>query len=285
VWSSFGGYPGDPYYRDFYRDAGFDIEQDHIRAFLEPYGAKTYTGLKYYRITERTNHKEAYDIQPAQLKAKEHADHFIMNRESQVHYLAEKLRIRPVITATYDAELFGHWWFEGVDWLEILLKRIALGDRNFRTITPSEYLGLQDGQSPVQVCQPSASSWGEKGYHEVWLNDRNDHVYRHLLKATERMGDLAAQFSHAEGILRRALNQAAREILLAQHSDWTFMMKNGSAADYAQNRFAAHIRRFTYLYESILSRDVQERRLTEMEDIDRIFQDIDYRVFAAITKT
>mgnify|MGYP001163239196 CR=1 FL=1 len=285
VWSSCGGYPGDPDYRDFYRDAGFDIEQDHIRAFLEPYGAKTYTGLKYYRITERTNHKEAYAVQRAQLKAKEHANHFIMNRESQVHYLSEKLRIRPVITATYDAELFGHWWFEGVDWLEILLKRIALRNRNFRTITPTEYLGLQDSRPPVQMCQPSASSWGEKGYHEVWLNDRNDHVYRHLLKATERMGDLAEQFSHAEGILRRALNQAARELLLAQHSDWTFMMKNGSAADYAQNRFATHISRFMYLYESILSRDVQERRLTEMEDIDRIFQDIDYRVFAAITKT
>jgi len=281
VWSSFGGYPGDPDYRDFYRDAGFDIEQDHIRAFLEPYGAKTYTGLKYYRITERTNHKEAYAVQRAQLKAKEHANHFIMNRERQVHYLSEKLRIRPVITATYDAELFGHWWFEGVDWLEILLKRIALMDRNFRTITPTEYLGLQDSRPLVQMCQPSASSWGEKGYHEVWLNDRNDHVYRHLLKATERMGELAEHFSHAEGILRRALNQAARELLLAQHSDWTFMMKNGSAADYAQNRFAAHIHRFTYLYESILSRDVQERRLTEMEDTDRIFQDIDYRVFAA----
>jgi len=102
----------------------------------------------------------------------------------------------------------------GVDWLEILLKRIALKDRNFRTITPTEYLGLQDSRPSVEMFQPSASSWGEKGYHEVWLNDRNDHVYRHLLKATERMGELAEQYSDAEGILRRALNQAARRYCL-----------------------------------------------------------------------
>ena len=279
VWSSWGGYPGDFDYRDFYRDAGFDIDQDHIRAFLKPYGVKTYSGLKYYRITGKTDNKEAYVFQRAQMKAKKHANHFIMSREAQVGYLSEKFRIQPVITATYDAELFGHWWFEGVDWLEILLRQIDCRNRNFTTITPTEYLGLQNGQPRVQMCQPSVSSWGERGYHEVWLNDRNDHVYRHLLKATERMGDLAEKLPRTEGILRRALNQAAREILLAQHSDWTFMMKNCCAADYAQNRFAGHISRFTYLYEAILSGYVQEGRLTEMEDSDRIFRDIDYRVY------
>jgi 1,4-alpha-glucan branching enzyme len=93
------------------------------------------------------------------------------------------------------------------------------------------------------------------------------------------MIELADRFPNAGGLLRRALNQAAREILLAQHSDWTFMMKNDLCTDYARNRFAAHIHRFTFLYESILTGDMQEKTLAEMEDRDRIFQDIDYRVY------
>jgi 1,4-alpha-glucan branching enzyme len=284
VWSSFGGYPGDPHYRDFYRDAGFDVDQDHVRAFLRPYGTKTYTGLKYYRITGKTDRKEPYDVHHAMKKVQEHAYHFIRSREGQVMHFFEKSRARPVITATYDAELFGHWWFEGVYWLEVLFRRIHRIGRNIGLITPSEYLRLQNGSPLMQISHPSASSWGEKGYHEVWLNDRNDYIYRHLLKATERMIDLADRFSHAEGILLRSLNQAAREILLSQHSDWTFMINNDSAAEYARKRFQTHISRFTYLYESILSGHVQERTLTEMEDRDRIFQNIDYRVYRSGTK-
>jgi 1,4-alpha-glucan branching enzyme len=284
VWSSFGGYPGDPYYRDFYRDAGFDIDQDHVRTFLRPFGTKTYTGLKYYRITGKTDRKEPYLAQRAIKKVHEHARHFIRSREGQVMHLFEKWRARPVITATYDAELFGHWWFEGVYWLEVLLRRMNRIGRNICMITPSEYLSLRDGKPLSQICHPSASSWGEKGYHEVWLNDRNDYIHRHLLKATERMIDLADGFSCAEGILLRALNQAAREILLSQHSDWTFMIKNDCAAAYAQKRFRTHISRFTYLYESILSGRLHEKTLTAMENTDRIFQNIDYRVYQSGAK-
>ena len=279
VWSSFEGYPGDPYYRDFYRDAGYDVDEDHVRAILKPYGAKTYTGLKYYRITGRTDRKEPYDAQRARLKAAEHARHFIMNTESQVRRLHEQHRIRPVITATYDAELFGHWWFEGIDWLEMIFRKMDLRKRNFAMITPSEYLSRHDSKPFLQVSEPSVSSWGEHGYHEVWLNDRNDEMYRHLLKATERMIGLAERFSNAAGILRRALNQAARELLLLQHSDWTFMMNSGSYADYARKRFATHVSRFTRLYETIVSGHVKEGILTEMENRDRIFQNIDYRVY------
>lgn len=282
VWSSFGGYPGDPAYRDFYRDAGFDIDEDYVRAFLKPYGAKTYTGLKYYRITGRTDCKEPYSVRRALLRASEHAGHFILSRQSQVRDLVEKFRVQPVITATYDAELFGHWWFEGVDWLEMLLRKLNSRGRNFRTVTPSEYLSMRDDMPRVQISHPSASSWGAKGYHAVWLNDRNDYLYRHLLKATERMIYLAGRFPNAEGLLRRALNQAAREILLSQHSDWAFMMKNVSYAAYARKRFETHIARFTGLYESILAGHVQERMLTAMEQQDRIFQTFDYRVYRDI---
>ena len=105
VWSSAAGYPGAPDYRDFYRDIGFDIDQDHVKSFLHPYGARTYTGFKYYRTTGRTDIKEPYVRKRALKRAAEHARDFIKNREVQVNFLSETLRIRPVVTATYDAEL------------------------------------------------------------------------------------------------------------------------------------------------------------------------------------
>jgi 1,4-alpha-glucan branching enzyme len=91
---------------------------------------------------------------------------------------------------------------------------------------------------------------------------------------------LADRFSEAQGVLLRALNQAAREILLMQHSDWTFMIKNGTSAEYAAKRLRTHIERFHLLYQSIISNEISEERLSEIEERDRIFKDIDYRVYA-----
>ena len=280
VWSSIGGYPGDLYYRDFYRDIGFDLDLDYIKPYVHPDGIRTYTGLKYYRITGKTDNKKPYVIQQARKKAAEHAGNFIFNRELQLNFLSETLKIRPVITATYDAELFGHWWFEGPEWLDFLLRKIYIEHRNFRTITPLEYLSSQDCKlQGLQSCEPSMSSWGHNGYNEVWLNSSNDYVYRHLLKAAERMTYLAEKFSSANGIMRRAINQAAREVLLSQHSDWAFIMRAGTATAYAKKRFEDHIGRFNHLYQSIISGNIQEKWLNEIEDKDRIFQDIDYRVY------
>jgi len=278
VWSSQGGYPGDPLYRDFYRDAGFDIDADHIRHFLSPYGTKTYTGLKYYRVTGGVRPKEPYQFERALKRAGQHADHFLAGRVAQIAGLCYQFGIRPVITACFDAELLGHWWFEGPNWLEMLL-RAADKNRVVKLVSPSEYLGRRQSISHLQMVHPATSSWGEKGYHEVWLNEKNDDIYRHLLKATRRMVNLAEQFPRAGGILRRALNQAARELLLAQQSDWTFMMKTGAHADYARRRFAEHIGRFTRLYASIIAEDIREETVQEMEEKDRIFPAIDYRVF------
>lgn len=163
VWSSVEGYPGDFYYRDFYRDIGFDLDLDHVRSFVRPYGSRTYTGMKYYRITGKSDRKEPYIRERAIGKALEHARNFIHNREIQVSFLSEQHKIKPIITATYDAELFGHWWFEGPEWLDFLLREIHREERNFRTVSPSEYLNSHIYQpQALQVCQPSMSSWGRR---------------------------------------------------------------------------------------------------------------------------
>ncbi|HMK49328.1 MAG TPA: 1,4-alpha-glucan branching protein domain-containing protein, partial [Thermodesulfovibrionales bacterium] len=280
VWSSIVGYPGDPSYRDFYTDIGFDLDVGHVRDFLRPFGAKTFTGLKYYRVTGRSGPKSPYVKARADKKAAEHARHFIAEREKQVQRLTEEFNTHPVVNAVYDAELFGHWWFEGPKWLNRVLRGIDGSRGSLKTATPEMYLAeVRRYRRKIQECEPSFSSWGERGYGDVWVNAANDYTCRHILKAAERMIYLAGRYPAAEGLVKRALNQAAREVYLAQHSDWPFIMNAGTAKEYASRRFEEHISRFSRLYESILGSNISEQWLSEVEGRDNIFRDIDYRDF------
>ncbi|MDI6870668.1 MAG: DUF1957 domain-containing protein [Bacillota bacterium] len=276
VWSATEGYPGDYEYRDFYRDIGFDLELDYLRPYLTPEGQRIPTGLKYYRITGRTDHKEPYDPDRAREKAALHAGNFMFYREKQVEYLAGVMDRKPLIVAPYDAELFGHWWFEGPQWLEFLLRKIAYDQDTVKTVTLSDYLAEYPRN---QVAMPAQSSWGWKGYHEVWLNGANDWLYRHLHKAAERMTELVERFPNPDGLKRRALRQAARELLLAQASDWAFIMKTGTTVPYAVRRFKDHVGRFTRLYEDLLGNRLDEGWLAELEGRDSLFPDLDLDAF------
>jgi 1,4-alpha-glucan branching enzyme len=277
VWSANEGYPGDYWYRDFYRDYSYELDYDYVRPYLGEDGRRKMIGLKYYRITGKTDEKELYDPEMARGQAEAHAGNFMFNRERQVEYLFEVLGRKPIIVAPYDAELFGHWWFEGPLWLEHLLRKIDRLQDTVTTITPSEYLS---SEGPFQTADASLSSWGYNGYNEVWVNGANDYIYPHLHRAAKRMTELAKEHPHAEGLRLRALNQAARELLLAQASDWAFIMKTGTMSQYAHKRVRDHIARFTKLYHDIKSFRIPENWLGEVEWRDRIFRDIDYRIYA-----
>jgi 1,4-alpha-glucan branching enzyme len=278
VWSSIEGYPGDYQYRDFYRDVGFDLDFDYLKPFLHPDGMRTNLGIKYYRITGQSDHKEPYIRREALDRAAEHAGNFLFNREKQVEWLSSLFQDRkPLIVAPYDAELFGHWWFEGPEWINFLIRKTVFDQDTVRLITPMEYLA----ENPeCQVAAPSGSSWGQMGYAEVWLDRSNDWIYPHLHKAADRMIELAQAYPRAEGLLRRALNQAARELLLAQSSDWAFIMKAGSHVEYAVGRTKEHVLRFTRLYQDIRGNCVDEAWLSDIEYKDNVFPDIDYTIYA-----
>src|SRR3989338_11642941 len=124
VWSSIEGYPGDYLYREFYRDVGFDLDFEYIKLYIHPDGIRINTGIKYYRITGLSNHKEPYDERLAREKAAEHAGNFLFNRHRQVEYLFDLLGKKPIIISPYDAELYGHWWFEGPQWLDFLIRKM-----------------------------------------------------------------------------------------------------------------------------------------------------------------
>ena len=274
VWSSIEGYPGDYHYREFYRDIGFDLDYEYVRPYIHPDGVRINTGIKYYRITG-SEEKQPYIPNKASEKATEHAGNFMFNREKQIEYLYGLLHKKPIIVSPYDTELFGHWWYEGPLWLDFLIRKICFDQKTIRMITPSEYLADNPRN---QIVTPSLSSWGWKGYSEMWLQGPNDWIYRHLHAASERMTELAKSFPARDGLLRRALNQALRELLLAQSSDWAFIMGTGTHVTYAVRRTKDHLLRFTRLYEDIKSDSIDEAWLSDIESKDNVFAGIDYRV-------
>ena len=279
VWSSKEGYPGDADYREYYKDIGHELEFDYIKPYIHPQGIRVNTGMKYWRITGDCEYKEAYRPDWAKEKAASHASNFMFNREKQIEHLSHHIDRKPIIIAPYDAELFGHWWFEGPLWIDFLIRKITHDQNTVALITPSEYLE----QYPVnQVSMPSTSSWGWKGYGEYWIDGSNDWVLKHIHNAAQRMAELAEKFSsflndsiHADHIIRRALNQAAKELLLAESSDWPFIMKTGSMAPYAHKRVKRHIARFTRLYNDLMNDVVDTDWLEEVERRDNIFHEMD----------
>ncbi len=278
VWSAIEGYPGDYNYRDFYRDIGFDLDYDYLRPHLHRSGIRSHTGMKYYRITGRTNDKQPYHRPSALDRAAEHAGNFMFNREKQVEWLAGSMDSRPpVIVAPYDAELFGHWWFEGPDWINFLLRKMCFDQQTVKTITIPEYIDLHPG---AQKCQPPMCSWGYKGYNEVWLEGSNDWIYRHLHEHADRMVGLAHAYPDPTPLCRRALNQAARELLLAQSSDWAFIMKTGTMVEYAVQRTNIHVLNFNHLFDQINNNAIDESWLGELERRHNVFPTLDYKLYA-----
>ncbi|MCX7905761.1 MAG: DUF1957 domain-containing protein [Elusimicrobiales bacterium] len=281
VWSAEMGYPGDYRYREFYRDVGYDLDYDYIKPYLHLDGVRRNVGIKYYKITGRVplSEKQPYEPDEAKEIAAIHAGNFMFNRERQIEYLESFLGRKPVVVSMYDAELFGHWWFEGPWFLEYLFKKIHYDQKTIKMITPIEYLNIYPDN---QVVQPIMSSWGDKGYNEVWLNGSNDWIYRHLHKATQRMIDLANKFYHTtDPLIIRTLKQCARELVLATSSDWPFLMTVGTAKTYSTRRFITHIQRFTKLWESIEAGKIDEAFLSDCEWKDNIFKNMDWKAFAS----
>lgn len=278
VWSAEEGYPGDANYREFYRDIGFDLDYEYVRPYLNADGARLHTGVKYYRITGKTNDKQPYDPDQAMERAASHAANFMFNREKQIEYLNSVMDRAPLIVSPYDAELFGHWWFEGPDWLEFLIRKTHQEQQTFELVVPPDYFE----RYPVnQKLTPSMSTWGNGGYNDVWLNGSNDWIYRHLHKMAERMTEAANAYPQPDPGRRRILNQMARELLLAQSSDWAFILKTQTHTAYAYRRIHDHVARFTALYDSLRQGSMDETRLSDIEAKDNIFPFIDYRAYAS----
>lgn len=279
VWSSFDGYPGDYDYREYYRDIGFDREMDYIEPYIHPAGIRVHTGLKYYRITGPSEQKEWYEPEWAREKAASHAGHFLYHRERQIEDAAVWMDQKPLVVATYDAELFGHWWYEGPQFLDYLLRKTVCDSKQVTLITPSEYLARYPNQDRAHLPM---STWGRNGYGEVWLNERNGWIYRHLhqaerdlIEAVSSQQETCRLDVNSDLVKRRCLKQAARELMLAQSSDWAFILDGQTVVEYAVRRIHNHLVRLRELLALFYQEQPDEERLVEMEAAFPVFPDLD----------
>ena len=279
VWSAEAGYPGNPLYREFYRDIGWDLPMEYLKPHLHADGARRHLGLKYHRITGRDvpqQAKQPYNPAAARELVAENASHFIGERIKQAHMLRETFGGHPpLVVSPYDAELFGHWWFEGPQFIDFLFRKIHWDQNEVAAVTPGDFL---DSGIAIQDQQPTASSWGENGYYKVWLNEGNSWMYPYQHDAERRMTDAVNKAADAGDT--RVLKQMARELLLAQSSDWAFQIYQGTTVEYSSRRFQSHIHRFDLLAKMQESGEIDEELLAEIEARDNIFDEVDPRFWA-----
>ena len=273
VWSAHEGYPGDPAYREFYRDIGFDLPLESLGPLAR--GTRQFSGIKYYRVTGGKGEKDYYDPAVAEQAAAAHADHFLKERERQVRQLGPT-NFDPIIVAPFDAELFGHWWFEGPRFLELFIRKAATSE-TLQLTTPGEFLSSHPTQ---QTLVPAASTWGENGHLGVWLDPANAWIYPHLHVAARNMTESARlRAQNVSPTDDRVLKQMTRELLLAQSSDWAFLIKNGTAVEYATKRTKEHLVRFNRLHAELTSHNVDDKFLADCEWRDNLFPNVNWRYY------
>ncbi|MBM7558808.1 glycoside hydrolase family 57 protein [Marinitoga litoralis] len=267
------GYLTDPRYREFYRDIGFDREYEYIKDYIDKSGVRCNTGIKYYKITGKDKElydKLLYDIDEAYVAVKEDSKDFIQKRINQIKKLKEKYdNITPILTYAFDTEFFGHWWYEGVMFLEKLIEYVYYNDEISLT-TPEEVINEIE---EVQVLQPSKSSWGINGYFEEWINGNNDWIY----PAIHEMIEIFESKKDNEN--KDILNMMLKEIMLTQSSDWAFIISSGTTVEYAVNRIKTHVKRFFELNAMLNSGKSDKNKLKYYMWMDKIFENIDFSTF------
>lgn len=270
VWSSETGYPGDTIYREFYRDVGWDLPHDYIAPYIDPDGSRLFTGLKYYRITDReSEHREPYVPDDARQRATDHAGHFLDHRVDQAYRLYAKQQ-SPVITCPFDAELFGHWWFEGPWFLDMVARKFAYDQDALALRTPTDVLALQQ---ELDVVSLEPSTWGAGGFFRVWTEPAAEWCLPHHVGVCERAARMLRRRPETlTGQQERLTKQAVREAMLAQGSDWAFLMSTGTAVEYAKRRLIEHAQRFSRLDGMIESGQVDLEFLELCEERDGLFE-------------
>lgn len=250
VWSRDAGYPGHPDYRDFYRDIGFDLNESQLAGEVGPNGTRLMTGLKYHRVTGPVADKQVWNPERAHERAHVDAEHFVQQRmrTCENHQDAQG---EPLVVAPFDAELFGHWWFEGPVFLEHVLR--AVDRAKPAGISASTLGGILERNAGVVGAEPMASSWGEGGFGAAWLGRSLDassasdmspaHLIRHMRHAEKNVRRVVATRGHLEGLAGQAIDQAIVEWLLLESSDWGFMLRRGDMVSYAKGRVQAHASR------------------------------------------
>lgn len=255
VWSAANGYPGDGAYREFHKK-----------------DAKS--GLHYWRVTGPgidLGEKAEYNPSAASAAAQRHAGHFRDLLKQELFLYESGANEHGNLVSSYDTELYGHWWLEGVEWLEAVIGLLA-ADTNV-TLATAEQVIRDD--PPIAAIQLPEGSWGAGGDHRTWLNDQTAWTWPEIHRRQQRAHQLLAKDTEAT-------RQLARELLLLQSSDWQFLMTTGQANEYAVERFNSHCARFDAIAAAIESEQSNfAGELEQLRYLDNPFQEIDLRQYSA----
>jgi 1,4-alpha-glucan branching enzyme len=264
IWSGRFGYPGDFRYREFHYDYTYSMDDRE----LEDLGIdRVPFGLKLFRVTGKDGTKDFYDPDMALKGSRNHAEDFIdriRRRAREVHSIT---RSTPFFTLPFDAELFGHWWYEGPVFLGRVIREISLSNE-LRLLSPEDVIARGD----AELIQPAESSWGRGGVFETWLNPECLWIYPKIADLYERLRSMTMvdQF-------KSAIIQTMRELLLAQSSDWTFLIDKKSSDEYARDRLGGHLDAAESIIRSMESGSVDREFIEERELSYPLFRTLRYR--------
>jgi len=258
VWSAAQGYPGDPFYREFHR------KDDR-------------SGLRYWRVSGTTvdlGNKFEYDLSMAGERVREHAMHFTASVRDELAAHRSATGREGMLVTTFDSELFGHWWFEGIDWLGLVLRE--LGD------IATTVAGRLEAEPPRERIALAEGSWGKNNDHSTWIAPQTNWMWDGIRSAASRVRAVADD-PPRDALRRRAADHALRELLLLESSDWPFLVTTGQAGDYATERFRSHAQRLQRSLD-IAARGTadDEVELRSLEHADNPFPDARIEAFAEV---
>jgi 1,4-alpha-glucan branching enzyme len=265
IWSAADGYPGDGCYREFHK------KDDN-------------SGMHYWRITSPTSglgDKMLYDPVLAMSRISENSDHYVNILYHRLNDYKKATGKEGLFMVSFDTELYGHWWFEGVEFIKQVIKKLSVHIPEVKRETASEYL---DANQPSAAVQLPESSWGQGGHFWVWQNHQTEWMWPIIHCIERRVESIVSKYPTIpqDKLLHRALNQLVRESLLLESSDWPFLVTTWQARDYAVERFRKHQENFERIASMIENNSIDDGYLQSLESVDNLFSDIDYRVFTEI---
>ena len=264
VWSGDQGYPGDANYLEFHKK-------------------RWPGGNRYWRITGAKidlGLKQPYDPAIALERTREHAKHFVRITTETLERYGKNGAAASILTAPFDAELFGHWWFEGPEWLKNVALEFAKPESQVKLISCTDYL---DQFPPTAYVALPEGSWGAESNNSVWLNEDTAWTWKHIYPAELAVQQMAnSDLWRGNETATRLVKQICRELLLLESSDWQFLITTKAARDYAEKRFNTHLEQFRTLLDIWrrfeATHQISLEKLQELEAIelrDSVFPEID----------
>jgi 1,4-alpha-glucan branching enzyme len=258
VWSAAQGYPGDPFYREFHR------KDDR-------------SGLRYWRVTDTSvdlGNKAEYVVPNAADRVREHAAHFSASIRDELAAHRSATGRDGMLVTTFDSELFGHWWFEGIDWLGLVLRELSA--------IATTVAGRLEAKPPRERIALAEGSWGKNNDHSTWMAPQTQWMWDGIHIAASRVRAIADD-PPRDALRKRAADQALRELLLLESSDWPFLVTTGQAGDYAAERFRSHAQRLQRSLEiAAHGTGDDDVELRSLERADNPFPDARIEAFAEV---